>query len=294
MNLDSYLESRTDLINARLSELVPLQPKAPQALLFESARYILLNPGKRLRPILTLAAVESLGGTIESALTPACAIEILHTYSLVHDDLPCMDDDDLRRGMPTLHTVYPEGHAVLTGDFLLTYAFEVLSQSPFLDSEQRLQLVQVLSQRAGAHGMIGGQVVDIASEGKPISWELLHFIHHHKTAALVSACLEFAGIIAKASESDRELLKSIGLQIGLSFQLIDDVLDVTGTQELIGKPLFSDKDNEKATSVSVLGLEKAQTYAQELYVSALSDCKKLSFSSPLLEGLLSKLVHRSK
>ncbi len=293
MTLPDYLLSRTKLINDTLSTLVESPLAAPHLPLYEAARYSLLAPGKRLRPLLTLATVESLSGPLEHALNPACAIEMIHTYSLIHDDLPCMDNDDLRRGKPTLHKVYTEGHAVLTGDYLLTYAFEVIANSPHLLPEQKLQLVRILAQRAGCNGMIGGQAVDIASEGKKIDWELLHFIHLNKTGALIAASFEFGGVIAQASSQEMGLLQTIGEQIGLAFQIIDDILDVTADESSLGKPLFSDLANEKTTSVSLLGLEKAKSHADGLLENASSLCRELALSSSILEELLKKMIFRS-
>lgn len=261
--------------------------------LFEAAKYSLLNPGKRLRPLLTIATAEAFGAPFQKALIPGCAIEILHTYSLIHDDLPSMDNDDFRRGKPSLHKVYPEGQAILAGDLLLTLAFETLSQSPDLTSDQIVELVSILSQRSGGEGMIGGQSLDLLYEGKTISWDLLQTIHLSKTAALISACLEFGAVIAKTSKADRKLLFSIGQEIGLSFQIVDDVLDIEGAPELIGKPLLSDLARGKATSVSLLGLQAAKNLSETLLCSALEKCKTLGIQDSALADILPRLVQRT-
>ena len=246
MPFSTYMSTRCEKIEQTLNKLIEERLEAPHKALFSSARYSLLAKAKRLRPLLTLAVTESFNGNLEAAFYPACALEIIHTYSLIHDDLPCMDDDDLRRGIPTVHKIYGEGHAVLTGDYLLTLAFEVLAKSPLLTAEQKIELITILSERAGGDGMVGGQVVDMLSEGKDIDLETLSFIHSHKTGALISASLEFGGVIANVCKEDKDLLKKIGYEIGLSFQIIDDILDVKGTEKEIGKPVHSDLANKKA------------------------------------------------
>lgn len=208
-----------DLINGELERLVP--PNSPfYPSLLEGARYSLLAPGKRIRPLLTLTAAEMLEkGSGQRALQPACALEMIHCYSLIHDDLPCMDDDDFRRGRPTLHKVYTEGHAVLVGDYLLTKAFEVLSFAPFLSSDQRLSLIQMLSKTAGGEGMIGGQVMDIEENGA------ISELHQRKTGALFQCALAFGGIITGASAKIQSKLIEFGKCFGELFQVVDDILD---------------------------------------------------------------------
>jgi geranylgeranyl diphosphate synthase type II len=203
-----------------------------------------------------------------------------------------MDDDDLRRGIPTLHKVYPEGQAVLAGDLLLTYAFEALSKSPHLASDQILDMVRILSERSGGNGMIGGQSLDLLSEGEKVSWDTLKAIHLGKTASLLSAALEIGGVAANVSSSIRTKLKTLGETIGLSFQIIDDVLDIEGTADLIGKPLMSDVENKKNTSVSLLGLERAKNLAEELLATALDQCEEMGIQDSNLAKMLPKLVRR--
>jgi geranylgeranyl diphosphate synthase type II len=280
MELESPPKIEVEWIDRTLEELIGKRTSEPHSKLFEAARYSLLSPGKRLRPLLTLATVKTFGTPIEKALIPACALEMVHTYSLIHDDLPCMDDDDMRRGKPTLHKVFPEGHAVLTGDYLLTYAFQLLSESPDLLAEQKLELVRILSQSAGGDGMVGGQIVDLEWEGKHIDWPLLQFMHIHKTAALITASLLFGAVIAQVDETDYLHLQSFGRNLGLAFQIVDDILD-------------SHEETHKATSVTLLGPDKAQRYAEELYASALTSLSSLSKPAPDLRLLASKLIHRS-
>ncbi len=198
---------------------------AMHAQLVEATHYALFSGGKRLRPRLTLEVSNAYGIPIEHALQPACALEYIHTYSLIHDDLPSMDNDDIRRGKPTLHKVYPEGLAILTGDFLLTHAFYLLSHAPHLETTQKLSLIQLLSQAAGGHGMISGQVADILLDKKTLKLEEIYSIHKNKTAALIATSLCFGGIIGKASQEEKHLLYEAGMYLGLAFQLVDDLLD---------------------------------------------------------------------
>ncbi|HSW87475.1 MAG TPA: farnesyl diphosphate synthase [Rhabdochlamydiaceae bacterium] len=292
MDIQKYLDSRLDLIKETLEDLVHEHADSPHNLLFIAARYSLLSSGKRLRPLIALSAAEAFGAPSKKALSPACALELVHTYSLIHDDLPCMDDDDLRRGQPTLHKIYNEGHAVLTGDFLLTYAFQVIAESPGLTVKQRLSLVHSLSRNAGANGIIGGQVVDLASTGQKIDWPIVQYMHLNKTASLIVAALEFGGIIGKVSKKDMQLLTSIGRNLGLAYQIIDDILDVTGSQETLGKPIGSDKENQKTTAITLLGKEKAQEHAEELFSQAKRDLESLSMPTPALVHLAHKLIYR--
>lgn len=272
------------IINQRLDELVPLK-EVPQKELFEAARYSLLGPGKRLRPLLALSILHGYHIPIKIGLDSACALECIHTYSLIHDDLPCMDNDDLRRGRPTLHKVFPEGLAVLAGDFLLTFAFDIISNTPNLSSKQRLDLIHSLSRRAGSHGIIGGQVVDLASEGTSIDWETLHFMHLHKTAAIFICCLEFGAILSQVNDEDLKTLQHCGKALGVAFQVIDDLLDDYSQEGVI----CSDITNKKATTVSMLGRHKAEEIAKRLLDEALKEARSLTMPCPLLEDLIKKL-----
>ncbi len=277
-----FLSDARALIDNQLKKLLAQADDLPYSSLFLSARYSLFSSGKRLRPLLVLTVCESYGVDTGRALVPACALEMVHTYSLIHDDLPCMDNDDLRRGKPTLHKVYPEWHALLTGDFLLTYAFEVLSSAPHLDAEEKLALVTSLAKRAGAHGMIGGQMIDLLFEGKQMDWKLLEQMHNGKTAALFIAALEFGGILSRAPANDLETLRQAAFAIGLAFQIIDDVLDDTNCKS--GKP----------TAVSLLGAEKAKAQAALLLQTANEHLLSLSRPAPLLSALFKQMVERQK
>ncbi|MBM3197697.1 MAG: polyprenyl synthetase family protein [Chlamydiae bacterium] len=248
-------------------------------MLAQAMEHVLLNPGKRIRPLLVLYTVLSLGGDVEQAMQPAAALEILHTYSLIHDDLPCMDNDDFRRGKPTLHKLYTEGQAVLIGDLLLTLAFQLLAKTP-LSAEKRIQMVHVLAFRSGGKGMILGQSLDLAAEGIPLSWEQLQEIHQRKTADLISAALEFGAIIAGAEPTTQKALATVGQNIGLAFQLVDDVLD-------------AETEENKSTSISLLGKEKTLMLAQELLSSALEACQGLQLDPSPLVTFLPKLIQRN-
>jgi geranylgeranyl diphosphate synthase, type II len=267
-----------DLFEGHLNRLFPERDPLSSA-----ARYALFSGGKRLRPLLLLTTAEMFGSdVVEKALIPACAVEMIHTYSLIHDDLPCMDNDDWRRGKPTLHKVYGEWHALLTGDFLLTYTFELLSEAPLLTAEQKISLIRLLSHRAGASGMIGGQVIDLLSQDKEISWEHLVQMHQGKTAALIAASIESGAIIGKARPSEVTQLSQLGRKLGLAFQLIDDLLDA---------------ESERAHSINAtfhLGKEETERRAEALLQEALCSLTELSLPTKKLEELADVLVHRTR
>lgn len=291
MDVVKYLKDKSLLIEKQLDLIVP-DISSPYQSLFKAARYSLLSGGKRLRPILALATVETLQGSVEKALIPSCALELIHTYSLIHDDLPCMDNDDFRRGKPSLHKAFPEGHAVLAGDFLLTYAFDVLANAPHLSSDQKLKLVSILSRQAGGHGMIGGQIMDLEAEGQLIDKQALELLHKKKTGALISASIEFGTVIADVSSDKRKYLANFGEKIGLAFQIIDDVLDVTSANHK-GKQKASDQANNKATFVSLMGIENAKLAAQNLFVSSLEDLKNVASNISILKSLAEHMIIRS-
>jgi geranylgeranyl diphosphate synthase type II len=239
-------------IEARLRELLPSRDET----IFEAARYSIFSAGKRIRPLLTMSAAATFGADPLTVLDVACAIEMIHTYSLLHDDLPCMDNDDLRRGKPTLHKVYGEAMALLAGDYLLTFAFEVIASAPQLGREQRLQMLKSVAQRAGAAGMIGGQAIDIESEGKEIDEETLLQMHYGKTAALFTACLECGSLAAGYPPTP--LLQSIGFELGLLYQFQNDLHDATSTTAILGKQAGGDKVKKKATAITLFGIQETQ------------------------------------
>ncbi|MDJ0652267.1 MAG: polyprenyl synthetase family protein [Simkaniaceae bacterium] len=265
------------LIDERLSQLIT-EKDGPQSLLYEAARYSLLLPGKRLRPLLLLKVLEDYGIPIEKGLDAAAAIEMVHTYSLIHDDLPCMDDDDLRRGKPSLHKIYGEGQAVLAGDFLLTYAFEVLAKSSL-----PREIITIIAKAAGSKGMIGGQVVDLLSEETKPDWDTLLFMYLGKTAALFSAALECGAVISGTSYSEQTAFRNTGKYFGLAFQIHDDILDVTSDEKTLGKPVFSDAKNKKSTCLSLFGLEKAKAISSSFLEKALNALPEKALN---VQGLL--------
>jgi geranylgeranyl pyrophosphate synthase len=248
-------------IEARLRELIPARDET----IFEAARYLLLSTGKRLRPLLTMATASVFGVDPLLALDPACALEMIHTYSLIHDDLPCMDNDDLRRAKPTLHKVYGESMALLAGDYLLTFAFEVIVNATPLGREQRLQMVKTVAMRAGSAGMIGGQSLDVESKGKEIDEETLLQMHYGKTAALLTACLEVGSLAAGYPPTP--VLQSIGKDLGLAYQYQDDLLDATSTTATLGKTAGADAASNKPTAVSLFGIAGVEERLSALSVS---------------------------
>ncbi|UCF89621.1 MAG: polyprenyl synthetase family protein [bacterium] len=239
------------------------------ARLVSAMRYSLFAGGKRIRPVLVLAASGAAGGREDDALVPACAIELVHTYSLIHDDLPAMDDDDFRRGRPTCHRAFDEGTAVLAGDALLTMAFDLLSEGGQVTGhELRLQMVRELARAAGWRGMVGGQQVDMDSEGTQADLPTLEYIHTHKTGALIRCSLILGGLSANADESTLKALGNYGERVGLAFQVVDDILDVTATTEEMGKDQGSDAARGKVTYPGLFGLEEARERARKLVQDA--------------------------
>lgn len=289
-NLSSF---RQQAIEARLEQLISEQ-SMPYQQLFDAARYALFSGGKRLRPQLTLAACELLGADAEAALTPACAIELIHTYSMIHDDLPSMDNDDFRRGKPTVHRVFPEGLAVLAGDYLLTVAFEILAEAPGLDTQQRIDLVRIIARASGAHGMIGGQVMDLANEGGVSNIETLRLIHHLKTGALISGAVECGAVVAKANAEQIGWLREFSDAIGLAYQIVDDIIDVTHSEEKHGRTESSDLAHAKLTYVSCMGLAGAQAEAEEQLGRALELLGRFNGDKTGLRDLAQRMVHRSR
>ncbi len=291
IDISRYLQAQSQLIEEHLEHLIP-ERHGPYQHLFEAARYAILGGGKRLRPIFTLTTTRMLGADSKLALSPACTLELIHTYSLIHDDLPCMDDDDYRRGKLAVHRKYSEGHAVLTGDFLLTYAFEILANDANLTPNKKNQLIASLARHSGSEGMIGGQVMDLANEGKKIPLETLRLLHRNKTAALITASIEFGGIIAEASPACLNCLRQFGENIGLAFQVVDDILDVTSSQAKHGRAIPSDVFNGKTTYVSLLGIEQAQACALNFYQQAIQALKPLPYDTSLLIGLADFILKR--
>lgn len=291
MDISNYLSKMSKLVENKLNELVPEKNVAHQEL-YKAARYSLLAGGKRLRPILALATTEILQGTLQMALTPCCALEMIHTYSMIHDDLPCMDNDDFRRGKPSLHKAFAEGHAMLAGDFLLTYAFEILAHDPNLSPDQKIELIEILARHSGGEGMIAGQIMDLESEGKSIDLETLLQIHQNKTGALITASVEFGAVIVRAQQSYRIILREFSQLIGLAFQIVDDILDFTASKQKHGQLIASDLKNNKCTFVTLLGLEASKKYTDTLLSKAIQKLSELPYDISLLASLAEFIVKR--
>ena len=258
-----------------------------------AARYSLLGGGKRVRAVLVLAVCDMLCGDVEAASWLAGAVEMLHAYSLIHDDLPCMDDDDFRRGRPSCHKQFGEATALLAGDALLTTAFEVIGDAP-LSAQARANAVQALAHGAGARGMVLGQELDIAWEGKPASDEVLRRIHRNKTGALINAAVQMGAVAADGSAEQRQALENFAYGLGLVFQIVDDVLDVTSTAEQLGKPIGSDAENGKTTFATLYGPEGAQRLAQQVNEQACAALDGFGSRAVFLRRMAGALLERKK
>ena len=290
-SLASYLEEKRLIVESALdSSLVIGNP----AKIYEAMRYSLLAGGKRLRPILCLATCELMGGSLEMALPTACALEMIHTMSLIHDDLPAMDNDDYRRGKLTNHKVFGEDIAILAGDGLLAYAFEyVATQTRNVPPLQILEVIARLGRTVGATGLVGGQVLDLESAGKPdISVETLGFIHTQKTGALLETSVVSGAVLAGAKAEDIAKLARYAQNIGLAFQIIDDVLDITATKEELGKTAGKDLQAQKATYPSLWGIEESRQQAQQLIDSAIGELSGYDEAAEPLRAIAEYIVNR--
>lgn len=291
MEVQEYLKRAAQTVDVALDSLIP-KPSTKPTSIHKAMRYSLFAGGKRLRPALALAAAEACGGTFEAALHAACAVECIHTYSLIHDDLPCMDDDDLRRGRPTCHIVFGEGLAVLAGDSLLTLAFEILAQAQTTSRYGIADFVRELSVASGSRWLIAGQVLDLESEGKPVSKSALKFIHQAKTAALLTCALRLGAMSANVTPAKLKALTDFGQALGLAFQVIDDILDVTQSTEKLGKTAGKDAKAFKATYPALFGLKKSRALAAELTKEALSALKPLGNKAVMMRGIAESLLVR--
>ena len=261
MEFDPWVQLQRDRVETALDAFVCAHAPAG---LGEAMRYAVLGGGKRLRPLLVLAAAEAVHGNAEAALRAACAVELIHAYSLVHDDMPCMDNDVLRRGKPTVHVAYGEAQALLAGDAMLTLAFEVLTPHEGVAPALQARLCGLLARAAGALGMVGGQAIDLASIGKPLDLAALSDMHRRKTGALLQVSVQMGAACASPAGETERALTDFGAAIGLAFQVVDDILDVTQASEVLGKTAGKDLDANKPTYVSVLGLESARAQATTL------------------------------
>lgn len=295
----SYKNSKLEKvqeIERVLGEYLPEQT-GYQKLIMEAMEYSVMAGGKRLRPMLMKETYELFGGT-EKVIEPfMAAIEMIHTYSLVHDDLPAMDNDDYRRGRKTTHVVYGEAMGILAGDALLNFAFETAAKAFTMFPENSLQIgkaMQILAGKAGIYGMIGGQVVDVESAGKAISKEVLDFIYELKTSALIESSMMIGAILAGADDKDVQRIETIAKNVGIAFQIQDDILDVTSSVEVLGKPVLSDEKNEKTTYVTLVGVEQAKKYVEQISNEAIELLGEFEDENPFLEELLRELIHREK
>ncbi len=286
LDIDKSIEDYSECISKALIEHLPVANDGQKSVVM-AMKYSLTNGGKRLRPILVLEFCKMCGGDTEKAMAYACAVEYVHTYSLIHDDLPCMDNDDLRRGKPSCHKMYGEATALLAGDALLTHAFEIASTADF-DGAKNADAVSLLAQNSGVCGMIGGQVLDLKYEAASPSMSQLLTVHKLKTGAMISAACLLGCIAGDATEEQILAASKFAYYLGIAFQIKDDILDVTGDEEKLGKPVGSDKDNEKTTYVDIVGLNKAQEDVEKLTqaaIESLSAFENNEFVSSLAEYL---------
>jgi geranylgeranyl diphosphate synthase type II len=291
-NLKDYLRRMAVRIEQEMDGLLPPKTQYPEAL-YASMRYSLFAGGKRLRPVLLLSTVEALGGDVEAALPIAAAVEMVHTYSLVHDDLPAMDDDDFRRGKPTNHKVYGEATAILAGDALLTQAFQVLGTMEAKGREAvLLRIVGELATAAGSTGMVAGQMADMENEGMKADEERLAFIHANKTGALLTASVRMGAIFAGASEKHLLALTSYAQKIGLAFQIVDDILDVVGEAEKLGKAVGADAAHGKSTYPVLYGLEESRDMVRRLTNEAHQALRSVPLRTNRLQEIADWLVNR--
>jgi len=292
-NLNRYLAKKTAEVNRALERFLPAASTKP-ATIHKAMRYSLFAGGKRLRPTLCLAAAEACGGNSKNAMPLACAVECIHTYSLVHDDLPAMDNDDFRRGKLTSHKVFGEGIAVLAGDALLTQAFEIAAGCKSWPRYSHQGIISELAHAAGSLQLIAGQVADLEAEGKKISADQLRYIHERKTSALLSCSVRLGGMSANCTSAELKALTEFGFHVGLAFQIIDDILDVTQTSEQLGKTAGKDTAAQKATYPAVIGLEKSRQAAQRMTNRAFAALKIFHGRAAALEALAAYLLRRDK
>jgi geranylgeranyl diphosphate synthase type II len=294
-DLKNYIKLKNRVINEALEKI--LQTTQPVEKIHEAMRYSLMAGGKRIRPVLCLAAAEAVDGRPEDALMAACAMEMIHTYSLIHDDLPAMDDDKIRRGKPTCHIAFDEATAILAGDALLTLAFEILASVPLENGEQAAQwlhVIRIIAIAAGSQGMIQGQMLDLAAEGCNLGVNELESMHALKTGALIEASLQGGALLAGANRVQMGYLKTYGCNIGLAFQVADDILNVEGNPELMGKAVGTDRLHEKCTYPSVLGLEASKLLAQKLVRQALQALEPFDTKAEPLRAMAAYIIERKR
>lgn len=296
MNFNEQREQKVMEIERVLRRYLPNE-EGYQKLIMEAMEYNLMAGGKRLRPMMMQETYKMFGGNSKIIEPFMAALEMIHTYSLVHDDLPSMDNDDYRRGRKTTHIVYGEGMAVLTGDALLNYAFETAGKALDMEPEQSYLIgkaMQILGKKAGIYGMIGGQVVDVESAGVQIDHQVIRFIYELKTCALIEAAMMIGAVLAGASDEEVAKVENIARKVGMAFQIQDDILDITSTNEVLGKPVHSDEKNEKTTYVTLAGYEKAKEEVERLSIEAILELENLHKQNSYLMCLIEKLIHRER
>ena len=283
------------LIEEKLSEYLPSEDCSERSVI-SSMKYSLLASGKRVRPTLTLSFCEALGGDIAAALPYACAVEMIHCYSLIHDDLPCMDDDDLRRGRPSNHKVYGEDIALLAGDALQSLAFDVMLRDDALEKAGigGAKAARILARECGANGMVGGQVIDLETEGREPSLEMISEMYAKKTGALIKAACLMGAVIAGADEASLNAAEVYAEKIGLAFQIVDDILDIESDTETLGKPVGSDAENEKVNYVTRVGVSESRRLVEALTEEALRALDDIGGDTAFLKSLAEELAHRVK
>jgi geranylgeranyl diphosphate synthase type II len=292
-DLNQFLATRTDAVNAALDKFLPSEKTKP-ATIHKAMRYSLFAGGKRMRPAVLLAAAAACGGKEADAMPLACAVECIHTYSLIHDDLPAMDNDDFRRGKPTNHKVFGEGIAVLAGDALLTQAFEIAVQAKGWPRYSHRDLILELAKASGSLQLVAGQVADLEGEGKKLSMAELRYIHERKTSALLCCSVRLGGMSANCTPTQLKALTDFGYHVGLAFQVIDDILDVTQTSDQLGKTAGKDVAVQKATYPAIVGLEKSRKIAAQLTAKAFAALKIFKGKAIALEALAEFLLKREK
>lgn len=296
MNFSGEMKQKVNEIEAILDEYLPAA-EGYQKQIMEAMAYSVTAGGKRLRPMLMQETFRLFGGEGKVVEPFMAALEMIHTYSLVHDDLPAMDNDEYRRGRKTTHVVYGEAMGILAGDALLNYAFETAVKAFDIAPEKSLQIgkaLKILAKKAGIYGMIGGQVVDVASCGKGLDEAMLNFIYELKTGALIESAMMIGAVLAGASEEQVKTVEKIASDVGIAFQIQDDILDVTSTQEELGKPIHSDEKNEKTTYVTIKGLDGAAKDVVRISEEAVELLRSLNLENPYLTWLIQELVHRKK
>jgi geranylgeranyl diphosphate synthase type II len=293
MDIHKYLSETKQEVDLYLDRLLPAETEAPTTI-HRAMRYSIFAGGKRVRPILIVASGQSLGGARETLLVLGSAVEMIHTYSLIHDDLPALDNDDLRRGVPTCHKIFGEAMAILAGDSLMTRCYQVLAELPGVTDAIRLAIIREISCATGTReGMIGGQVVDLESEGKPIDPPVLEYIHRSKTGALLTACTVCGALAAGARNSELEMLTRYGRRIGLAFQIVDDILDITTSSQELGKTAGKDEKVKKATYPALYGIETSREKARQLISSSIEAIQALGPAAEPLRGIARFIYDRT-